>query len=91
MNEVERVTRYIRSCRDAKIDATITIDKNRIDLVLNALEKSIPKHPKNIHWTKFAGAMRVDFKSGKCPSCKEYVDTDDDYKFCSECGQRLDW
>lgn len=91
IDEVERVVKYIRSCREAGIDVTITIDKSRSHLVLNALEKSIPKRPKNIHLVKFAGTIRPSFKSGECPSCNTPVDTDDDLNFCSECGQRMDW
>lgn len=37
--EIERVISYIRSCKNAGIDATITIDKNRSHLILNALEE----------------------------------------------------
>lgn len=36
MDEVKRVISYIKSCRDAGIDVTITIDKKRSHLVLNA-------------------------------------------------------
>lgn len=37
--EIKRVISYIRSCRDAGIDTTITIDKSRNHLILNALEE----------------------------------------------------
>lgn len=37
--EIERVIKYIRSCRDAGIDTTITIDKNKSHFILNALEE----------------------------------------------------
>lgn len=37
--EIKRVISYIRSCRDAGIDTTITIDKTRNHLILNALEE----------------------------------------------------
>lgn len=37
--EVKRVISYIRSCRNAGIDTTITIDKSRNHLILNALEE----------------------------------------------------
>lgn len=37
--EIQRVISYIRSCRDAGIDTTITIDKNRNHFILNALEE----------------------------------------------------
>lgn len=37
--EIKRVISYIRSCRDAGTDTTITIDKSRSHFVLNALEE----------------------------------------------------
>lgn len=37
--EIQRVISYIRSCRDAGIDTTITIDKSRNHFILNALEE----------------------------------------------------
>ncbi len=37
--EIKRVISYIRSCREAGIDTTITIDKNRSHFILNALEE----------------------------------------------------
>lgn len=37
--EIKRVISYIRSCRDAGIDTTITIDKSRNHFILNALEE----------------------------------------------------
>lgn len=39
MTDQERVISYIRSCRNAGIDTTITIDKNRNHFILNALEE----------------------------------------------------
>lgn len=37
--EIKRVISYIRSCRNAGIDTTITIDKYRNHFILNALEE----------------------------------------------------
>lgn len=37
--EIKRVISYIRSCRNAGIDTTITIDKSRNHFILNALEE----------------------------------------------------
>ena len=37
--EINRVIKYIRSCREAGIDTTITIDKSRNHFILNALEE----------------------------------------------------
>ena len=37
--EIQRVVSYIRSCRNAGIDTTITIGKSRNHFILNALEE----------------------------------------------------
>lgn len=37
--EIDRVIKYIRSCRKAGIDTNITIDKRRNHFILNALEE----------------------------------------------------
>lgn len=58
---------------------------------MTALEKQIAKVPQNIKNIKFTGCIREQFKKGDCPRCNSYVDTDDDFKFCSECGQKLNW
>lgn len=56
-----------------------------------ALEKQIAKVPIDIKSIKFTGCIREQFKKGDCPCCGAAVDTDDDFKYCSECGQKLDW
>ncbi|WP_394917035.1 hypothetical protein [uncultured Robinsoniella sp.] len=56
-----------------------------------ALDKQIATVPNNVKSVKFTGSIREQFKKGDCPCCKSAVDTDDDFKFCSECGQKLDW
>jgi hypothetical protein len=50
--------------------------------VLNALEKQIPKKPKD-----------YPLSDGQCPSCNAVFDYDWKAKsrFCQNCGQALDW
>jgi hypothetical protein len=42
--EKKIIASYIRSCRDANIDCTVTIDKSKTHIILNALEKRYPKN-----------------------------------------------
>ena len=42
MSEKWQFVHYIRSCRKAEIDCTVTIDKKETHLILNALSKQIP-------------------------------------------------
>ena len=81
MDEVKRVISYIRSCREAGIDATITIDKSRSHLILNALQKQIPMTIEEIHVDEYY-----------CPACGAENGCDAgvvEDNFCPECGQAL--
>lgn len=62
-----------------------------LKMAYEALDKQIPTVPSNVKFVKFTGSVREQFKKGDCPCCGCAVDTDDDFKYCSECGQKLDW
>lgn len=55
-----------------------------LSIAKNSLEKQIPKKPTDIEgdYTCYYGI---------CPSCKNGVNDLEDYKYCNECGQALDW
>lgn len=55
-----------------------------IDMAKEALEKQIPKKPISL-------GEDIDRDVGQCPNCKEIIDTYEDYKYCSDCGQAIDW
>ena len=93
MDEVERVISYIRSCREYGIDVTITIDKTRSHLILNALDKQIPqKTVIRINDEDTRIGTNVIFRAGTtvhyCPKCAKPVTG---AKYCSSCGQALIW
>ena len=70
----------------------VVLTSRNTETVVEALEKQIPKKPTGVKNTTFNGSIRGEhFKSGDCPSCNNYVDTDDNSKFCAKCGQKLDW
>lgn len=48
MNEIERVVSYIKSCREAGIDCTVTIDKSKTHIILNALENRCRRIASNL-------------------------------------------
>lgn len=75
MDEILRVIKYIRSCRDANIDCTITIDRRKTHLILNALIKHISQN----------------VIGDKCPVCGTKVKADNHtiFKYCPYCGQKL--
>ncbi len=53
------------------------------EIAISALEKQIPKKPKVLKVHDISG-----YKYGDC-HCGEHIM--DDEKFCSNCGQALDW
>lgn len=55
-----------------------------IATAIEALEKQIPKKPISL-------GEDIDRDVGQCPNCKEIIDTYEDYKYCSDCGQAIDW
>ena len=62
--------------------------KKAFQMVLQALEKQIPKKVELRHIRKFDG-----FDDGECPTCCNSVsrDCDGTDNFCPDCGQKLDW
>lgn len=55
-----------------------------LQMAIKALEKQIPKKPFNIE-----GDYTASY--GNCPNCENIVCDNEDYKYCNECGQSLDW
>lgn len=59
-------------------------------LAIEALEKWIPKSP-DYEGDGYADGELV-YDTWICPSCRErYEVYYDDYKYCPECGQAIDW
>ena len=73
-------------CND--IRALYNIPLKNMELIINALEKQIPKKVNLRHIRKYDG-----FDDGECPICGMSVsrDCDGDDVFCPDCGQKLDW
>ena len=63
------------------------ITSGQCDLIIEALEKQLPKKPIEINdaYTPKIGEFRV----AKCPNCGKEVS--DRFDVCLECGQKLDW
>ena len=58
--------------------------------IKNALKKQIPKKP-DLEGDGYADGKLV-YDTWICPGCeKEYELDYDEYKYCPECGQAIDW
>ena len=71
-----------------EIKALYNIPLKNMEMIVQALEKQIPKKVQLRHIRKFDG-----FDDGECPTCGNSVsrDCDGTDNFCTDCGQKLDW
>lgn len=65
-----------------------TANAKALDIAIKAIEKQIPKKPKNKKYSFYPHSTLLKSKYGKCPVCKS-IQVDDEY--CANCGQKLDW
>lgn len=74
------------------------IPKEQIDMIegyynltIEALEKQLPKKP-NFEGDGYAPNGTFVYDTWICPSCEGHYEVDyDDYVYCPQCGQKLDW
>ena len=60
------------------------------DRIIEALEKQIPKKP-DFEADGYADGQLV-YDTWICPCCGVHYEVDyDDFKYCPECGQAIDW
>lgn len=62
-----------------------------MNIAIKALEKQIPKEP-DLIGDGYDDNGNLVYDTWICPCCEtQYELYYDDYKFCPECGQALDW
>ena len=74
-----------------KIDDEIPIDdKTALEMAIQALEKQIPK---KVIWENAKNGKIYAFYWACCPNCGNDIcdEENEEFKFCSDCGQALDW
>lgn len=60
-------------------------------IAIEALEKQIPKKP-DLIGDGYDDNGNLIYDTWICPCCETEYELDyDDYKFCPECGQAIDW
>jgi hypothetical protein len=64
-----------------------------LQMIIDALEKHIPKKPTSINHDKDIKIGEAIWKAGttvyKCPCCGSFIS--EAYKYCNICGQSIDW
>lgn len=62
-----------------------------MNIAISALEKQIPKKP-DLIGDGYDDNGNLIYDTWICPCCETQYELDyDDYKFCPECGQAIDW
>ena len=62
-----------------------------IDMAIKALEMRVPNQP-DFEGDGYGDDGKIIFDEWLCPCCRTTYEVDyDDYKFCPNCGQAIDW
>ena len=82
MNNKEALKYIKEEIKDCKKNSRTygVIPINILDFYIEALENQIPQKTNN-----------NDGLGSYCPICNFYITDFDEYKFCPECGQAIDW
>lgn len=79
-----------RDCANCDIVQNVEDLNNAYDVAINTLEKQIPKKP-NLEGDGYADGYLV-YDTWICPYCEKHYEVDyDNYDFCPNCGQAIDW
>ena len=74
-----------------EIKALYNIPLKNMEMIVQALEKQIPKKP-TYEGDGYAPDGTFVFDEWICPCCGNMYEVDyDDYDYCPNCGQKLDW
>lgn len=65
------------------------ITSGQCDLIIEALEKQLPKRVN--YEGAFINSGFTRYQMAKCPTCERWYSSNDEINYCSGCGQKLDW
>lgn len=87
-NDYSNVLKEAKSMGCKEIRALYNIPLKNMEMIVQALEKQIPKKVQLRHIRKYDG-----YDDGECPNCGMSVsrECDGNDVFCPDCGQKLDW
>lgn len=90
MTKEQKLINELQEYLDIEDTSEIALYPEEVQMCIEALEKQIPK---NLYiWGDgyYNGELILDMYD--CPNCeKSYEIECDDYKYCPNCGQKLDW
>ena len=87
-DDYSNVLKEAKSMGSKEIRALYNIPIKNMEMIVQALEKQIPKKVQLRHIRKYDG-----YDDGECPNCGMSVsrECDGNDVFCPDCGQKLDW
>lgn len=87
---IQEIIKSIDYCLECDNDRIPTTQED-LQTIKEALEKQIPKKP-DYEGDGFDEDGYLIYDTWICPNCGKHYEVDyDDYDFCPECGQTLDW
>lgn len=85
-DDLEKVLNEAKSMGCSDVAAFRHIPLKNVQTVVTALQKQVPMKP------TFTGDGNIVYDTWTCPNCgKDYAVEYDEYKYCPECGQKIDW
>ena len=90
---IKNIKDILDECTESEEAVCYVTDVNAPDLkmAIKALEKQIPKKP-TYEGDGYAPDGMFIWGEWMCPCCGRRYEVDyDDYDYCPDCGQKLDW
>lgn len=90
-DDYSNVLKEAKSMGCNKIKALYNIPLKNMEMIVQELEKQIPKKP-TYEGDGYAPDGTFVFDEWLCPCCGSRYEVDyDDYDYCPNCGQKIDW
>ena len=90
-DDYSNVLKEAKSMGCNEIKALYNIPLKNMEMIVQALEKQIPKKP-TYEGDGYAPDGTFVWDEWICPCCGSRYEVDyDDYDYCPNCGQKLDW
>ena len=88
--KIQEILKNVNYCLETGFTMYLST-KEDVQTVKNALEKQIPKKP-DMWGDGYDDNGNLIYDTWACPCCRTEYELDyDDYKFCPNCGQAIDW
>ena len=91
MTEVEAIKYLQMATLDDAQGEFCELYKEMCEMSINALEKQIPKRP-DLEGDGYCPDGNLVYDTWICPNCEKHYEVDyDNYDYCPNCGQKIDW